>query len=87
MKKAKFVFIQVKIQCGEYEFNSKSVHEISSRKSVDKFGKDWVKDFFGKKAWVDGDTHYFNGGEVAARVSNVQEITKEEYQVLSKFML
>ena len=87
MKKTKFVFLQMKIQCGEYEFNSKSVHEIGSRKSVDKFGEDWAKEFYGKKAYVDGDTHFFNGGEVAVRCCNAQEITKAEYEVLTKFML
>jgi hypothetical protein len=86
MKKTKFILIKIKIQCGEYEFSSNSVHEISSKKNVNKFAETHAEDFYGIKAYKDDNVHYFNGGEVAVQVKAVAEITKEEYEVLNKFL-
>lgn len=86
--KTKYIFISIKIRNGEYEYTSISVHEISSRKSTEKFGKDYVKNFYGSKPFKfspDEDWFYFNGGEVAVKLNTVEEIKKEEYDVLDKF--
>lgn len=86
MKKTKFIYIVLSIQCGEYGFKSKSVHEISKTKSTKKFGENCAKDFYGTKPEKDGDSYYFNGGEVAVSLSFHEEITKEEYNILNKFL-
>lgn len=92
MKKTKFVFIDIEVRHGEYEFNSKSVHEISARRSTEKFGQDYAKQFYSGKPFqyndkIDKDDWwYFNGGEVAARIQDAREVTKEEYDVLRKFL-
>jgi len=90
MKKTKFVLLNIQIKNGEYEYNSKSIHEISARKSLEKFGQDYAKDFYGSSTKpyqmndkIDkNDWWYFNGGEVAVRIGNSYEITKEQYEVL-----
>ena len=92
MKKTKFIFLSMEVRNGEYEYSSQSVHEISSRRSIEKFAREYAKTFYGGEAFqydkpIDPDGWwYFNGGEVAARCSVVEEITKEEYETLNKFL-
>jgi len=81
----KYIFLNLKIINGEYEYSSKSVHAISKRRNIDVFANKYAKDFYTKKAYSDGDYYFFNGGEVAVRVKTVQEITENEYQILNKF--
>ncbi len=84
----KYLFISLTIRNGEYEYTSISVHEISSRKSVKKFGRDYAKNFYGGKSFKNSpeeDWYYFNCGEVAVKLSTVEQIKKEEYDVLNKF--
>lgn len=91
-QKMKYIFLEMKIRNGEYEYSSQSVHELPARKSTEKFGRDYAKDFYGGKPFqyndkIDPDGEwYFNGGEVAVRCKEVQEITKEEYEVLKKYL-
>jgi hypothetical protein len=86
--KTKYIFISLEIRHGEYEFNSKLVHEISKRKSTDKFAEDYAKTFYNGKAVKyekDGDWYNFDGGTVAVKLAHVEEITKEQYEVLNIF--
>lgn len=84
--KRQYVFVKIKVQCGEYSFTIKDSFEISARRSIEKFSKDWVANLYTNKSHVDGDDHYFNGGEVAARLLSCEGITKEEFEVLNKFL-
>jgi hypothetical protein len=93
-QKTKFIFLSMQIRNGEYEHSSESVHEIPACKTIRKFGQEYAKDFYGTppKAFqyndkIDPDDWwYFNGGEIAARVRRIEEITKEEYDVLKRFI-
>ena len=84
--KTKFILIEMKVQNGEYEYRLKSVHEISARKNVDKFANDYAKTFYGNLSYSDGDTHYFNGGEVAVRAGATNILTKEQYDILNRYI-
>ena len=86
MNKKKFVYLELKVQCGEYSFDCKSVHEIGSRKSTAKFGEDYAKTFYDNKSYSDDNVHYFNGGEIAVRCRVSMDIPKAEYDVLTKFL-
>ncbi len=87
MTKQKHIFLDIKIQCGEYVFHEKSVHKIGSGKSIDKFARDYASGFYGGKSSEDfPDSFFFNAGEVATSVDNSKEITEEEYKVLNKFL-
>ena len=88
--KPKYIFISLKIRNGEYEYTSISVHQISSRKSTEKFGRDYAMNFYGEKPfqYTQGEEwFYFHGGAVAVKLNTVEEIPKEEYDVLDKFQL
>jgi hypothetical protein len=85
--KKKFVFIQLKIQNGEYEYQSKTVHEIEGDSSdVKEFAENYPKEFYGGEVEKDGDVFYFSGGEVACKLYVFEEITKEEYDILNNFL-
>ena len=76
----------IDVRDGEREYSCNSVHEINSRKNTEKFAKDYVKDFYGKASEIDCDTYYFFNCEIACHVSRVEEITKEQYDVLKQFI-
>ena len=86
MNKTKFIFIRLKIQCGEYDYTSKSVHEIPNTADINAFGEEYASNFYSNKSHEDGDVYYFNGGEIAVTCKGVQEITAEEYHILNKFL-
>lgn len=95
-EKLKYIFVEMKIQNGEYQYNSKSIHIIpevtgfiSDGKCMDvieRFADNLARDFYGNFSHADKDTYYFNGGEVAVRNYSAQEITKAEYDTLKNFM-
>ena len=85
-KTIKYVFITLRVRNGDYDFESKSVHEIKSEIDGSDFAEKYASDFYGDKSYEDNGRYYFNGGEVAVDVRRAQEITKEEYNVMSKFL-
>lgn len=84
--KRQYVFIKIKVQFGEHSAVIKDVFEIGARRSLEKFSKDWAANFYPNKSHSDGDDHYYNGGEVAVRLLSYQGISKEQYEVLNKFL-
>jgi len=83
----KFVFVDLHIQNGEYEYKSKSVHEIPVEIDANDFGEEHAKRFYGNYSHSDRGSHYFNGGEVAVESKGVEIITPNEYEVLNKFLI
>jgi hypothetical protein len=86
--KSKHLFVSLAIRNGEYEYTSQSAHEISTRKNTKKFGEDYAKTFYAGKAFKyspDADWWNFNCGEVAVKLGTVEEISIEEFKILSKF--
>lgn len=80
----RYWYLNIEIRNGEYEHNSKSVHMTKGKSEFDT--DDYLKNFYGDDGDKDGDCYYFNGGEIACSISDFQEITKEEYDVLRKFI-
>lgn len=84
----RYYLYNVKIQNGEYEHNSYSTHSFPPDVDAKEHAEKYVEDFYGgepgEKTFGD-DWYYFNGGEIAAKMLSVQEITKEECDVLRKF--
>lgn len=81
----KYVFVEVKIRNGEYEYYSKSLHIIGKKADIRKCGEKHARHFYANFSHEEDGTYYFNGGEVATELYKSQEITVEEYQVLRKF--
>jgi hypothetical protein len=81
----KYIFLRLKVINGEYEYSSQSVHQISKKSNINLFAEKYAKTFYGGNSYIEDNYYFFNGGEVAVRVSNVVEITEAEYNVLNKF--
>lgn len=84
----KYVYRTFRERNGEYEYTHKGVHELDDNVNINKFLDDYISQWYylcpkGRKE--DGG-YYFNGGEVWIGVSNYKEITKEEYDILKKYI-
>lgn len=82
----KFLYLVLKITNGEYEYYSKSVHQVNPKIDKEKFSEKYAKTFYSGKAENNDGTYYFNGGEVAVEVYKIEEVTFQEYLVLNKFL-
>ena len=76
---------------GEYEYTQRHLVQtpstVKTEKQIEKFCERIAKTWYGDKPdWSDDNTHYFNGGEVAARYSNHHVLTDEEFEVMNKFL-
>ncbi len=85
---SKYIFIRLTLRSGEDEFDQTAVLEISPRKNAYKAAREYLKDFWGE-AEESGDpedewVEYPNG--IIGKVKAVQEITKEHYDILSKYI-
>lgn len=85
--KTKFALFHLKVQNGEYDYKIRSVHEVPVELSVDFLSDLHAKDFYGRFAYSDNGSHYFNGGELAVESKGGVEITKSEYNVLKKYLI
>ena len=82
----RYWFLQLEINCGEYEFIESSVQKTSG-------GESFNADTYASK-YYDGESFsltdkrvfFFNNGEVAVKVYGVKEITKEEYVLMRRFL-
>lgn len=83
----RFYFLNVAERNGEYEYNHKSVMELPHDTDPIKYFHDtYPKDFYGGSVFEENDGFYFNGGEVCVCTEPFKEITKEEYEVLKKYI-
>lgn len=83
----KFIFINLKIQNGDYEYHSKTVHELTEGITKEEYAEDFASGFYGGDVEREHNgTCYFHGGEVAVKVCSVDDITEKEYNVLNKFL-
>ena len=83
----RYWYLELHIQCGEYEFYSKGVHRTEGKEKFD--AEAYAADFYGN-ADEDNDpdsgTYYFNCGEVAVCVNEIKEIKKPVYDTLRKYI-
>jgi hypothetical protein len=83
----KYLFLVLKIRCGEYEFYSKSVHQLPADTTPEAFAQTQAQEFYGdrKNEFADGG-YYANGGEVHTSVDTYRAITPHEYRTLKRFL-
>jgi len=84
--KNKFLFVEIKVRNGEYEYYSNSLHRVGQKVDKTKYGEKHARTFYENFSHEEDGTYYFNGGEVAAELYKVQEVTRKEFSVLSKFI-
>lgn len=82
----KKVFFTLEERNGEYEYTHKILTVIPKGRKIEATLKKYVKTFYSELSWSDGDTHFFNGGEVAVRLESWNVITEEEFQILKKYI-
>lgn len=84
MKKVYVIFV-LKEQNGEFQQEHRTIEVLTVDESKDikeqinEFGEELAKGFYGNLTEIDGDTYYFNGGEVAVRYLSYLEIKEETY--------
>lgn len=82
MKKQKYWLLTVQVTNGEYESLIRSAHEGAFN------AEEYVKDFYANPDEVEegSETYYFNGGEIACQIYSFQEIPKQDYDILKKYI-
>jgi len=83
----RYWYLKLHIQCGEYEFYSKSVHKTEGKEKFD--SEAYAADFYGgadENNDPDSGVYYFNCGEVAVMVDDCKEIKKPAYDILRKYL-
>lgn len=82
----KYVIIHVEERNGEREYTSKVVRQIDG----DVNAQEWADENIAK-TWLDSDSeesdegYYFDAGQYLVHISKIEEITKEEFDVISKY--
>ena len=82
----KFMFLELLVRCGEYEFIQESVLSVPEGSSMDEVADNWASTFYDGKPDKSGNWYYFNGGEIGVRVRTFQGITEEEFSILDKYL-
>jgi hypothetical protein len=90
MENPVYIYIELRIRLGEYEFNSKTAHCIELKniraRGIKGFVDDFASGFYGGTPNKQDDTYYFNGGEVAVSVKRYREMTSVDYYQLKEYI-
>jgi len=87
-----YYLTKVKIRDGEREYESFMTHQIKTNKpltdaQLNELGEANAKDFYGNFTEQDDDRYFFDGGTVYTTAGVTQRMTKEEYEVVRKFLM
>jgi len=78
-----FAYFEFEELNGEYEYTHRLVRYVDSF-DLNKVGEEIASAFYGGEPEEEDDGYMFD--EVFVKLSRVQEITKEEFEVLNKFL-
>ena len=81
-----YIYRELKTREGEREYYHKGVHELPEGTDPNEFVEEYLKNFWGLEGEEEDGGYYFFGGEIHTSVYNVTVISKEEYDVLNKFI-
>lgn len=90
----KYYFRVIGVRVGEYEFNLRTTAVLSADVDPQEHFTNIAKTFYCNigdseegEQWFDHkEEFYFFGGELCTWVADYKEITKEEYEVLQKYI-
>jgi hypothetical protein len=84
----KYYFRVIGVRTGEYEFELKRVEALPSNVDPNEHFTNIAKNFYdGGEQWFENkEEFYFFGGEICAWVEDYKEISKEEFEVLNKYL-
>lgn len=87
----RYLFLDLKVRNGEYEYSCTSVHQLEKGMHARAFAERYAKTFYGDGDYEGEETfgkgvYYFNGCEVAVSVYNYKVISEEHYEVLKQYI-
>lgn len=86
MKKTKYCFIRISERNGEQEYTFPLVRELESRKSIEKYTDEIARNWYGGEPKKEDGGYYHIGGCVHVSVDSYREISKQDFDVLSKYL-
>jgi hypothetical protein len=86
MSKERFLYLSLEVRDGERKYSCNSVHTIPPKKRIEAFAENYAKDFYGGKSEPYDGGYYYCGGEVHVSVHHYRLITKEEFDILNRFL-
>jgi hypothetical protein len=82
----KYFYRELKSRNGEYEYSHKAVFPAEDKETAEGMVRETARTFWSDTSTEDDGTFYHNGGEVCIEAQTITEISKEEYDVLNKFL-
>ena len=83
----KYFYFQLKEINGEYQYRHKLITELPDDVDPTKaLNEAYAGSWYGNNSEAEGNGFYYNGGEVYVELTFIQEITKEEYDILNKYI-
>ena len=84
----KYYFVVLEERNGEQEYSIKSTKVVSEGDTIDNLLDRILKQWYPRdeEPPINNGWYEFFGGSLMAKVDRYEEITKEEYEVLSKFI-
>ena len=80
----KYFMVKLDIQHGDFEYRHQFVQDMPGNKKFN--AEKYAKNFYGCRSRNQDDWYAFNDGEVLVAVNSCEEITKEEYDVMAKYL-
>lgn len=86
MTKKQFYLVFIEERNGEQEYTFRKTVEATPE-TIDAEAKEIAKDWYSDEDVEENDGHFeFFGGTLQTKVDGWQEITKEEYKILNKYL-
>lgn len=85
-KKCKYLFIQIEERNGEQEYTFRIVREVPIDADNDEIAEHEAKTWYGDEAEENDGRYEFFGGSIVTSVDSVREISKTDYDVLTKYI-
>jgi len=81
------MYLNLLVRHGEYEFNCQSVHLLPENTTKEDYAEFYASTFYDDdNAYKDEFWYYFNGGEVAVKVSECKDVPESEVGILIKYL-
>ena len=80
----KYGFFTIESKNGEYEYTHRLIYQFEG--DINEFGENLAKHFYGGEGEEENGWYMFDALTIAVRFSEAKEMTKEEYDIVYKFM-
>lgn len=81
---AKYIYRELETREGERTYQHKGVEVLEDDTNVEEYLNDMVLNFWGEGDIIDDEVWFF--GEIIVSLNDWQEISKEEYDILNKYI-